>query len=433
MGVSAPNRSGGRRLALTAGLLLAPACVGSQPAGRFEPDPKPEGEPVLVEGLPVRSDLDRTRVIPITPKRRIAVPENRADLGSASQLLPDGTLYRLELMKGAALRRFDIRGEAVVEGTPIPLVPPQGQTLATGPLDYVRYRTSTLGLVMGEDRKGWAWWQEDTAEGRVVVFRIESESAALVQLGKDVGTDPKPYNWRGFDLTPVDRTTPYRFVTGGGFVEADARARLRPGGFVLALLRPGAARAEALVQTSAADIPHLDASLGADGRLSLILATQSYSRCEAVRLLYDPAAKAWVRHEPLLAFRGCQSLAAVDLGGMGALIEMGMPWNTHEKEGDTGLYYVPRPGVVEHLLTRTRTRDTKAVPMKDGFLAVFQDEASLEGHEATFLLRYRTGQPPTLYRFDPGQPCPLKHLVALGPNRFAVSFCDDEILEFEVE
>jgi hypothetical protein len=347
-----------------------------------------------------------------------------------SALLPNGTLYQLVLDREPVVMRYDLEGrQAAVPGR-IPLVAPKGQE----PLSergWLRVATGSAGLRMGVDQRGSAWWEEGGLSGRLIEFTIEGDRASMLPPTPNLD-DPRGPVRRRFDITP-SRQLSFRFFTGAFDLAPQApRARLGRGGFDIGIARTGAS-AEAVLSLAAVDLPRLDAWESPAGLLSLTVGFRPGGRGEVVQARYDSREHRWLEAGSLAVFPDAQTVEVADVGEDGVLAVLGMPWNIAEYDSETGLYWIPRDRPIAHLLTRVR--DVHSVALREGFVALFEDEASRdrsdEAAKNVYALRAQRDAL-RLFRFSRPGPCGLKQVSPLGGDRFVALFCNDEVVFLEV-
>ena len=399
-------------------------------------EPTPVQKATFIQGLALDGSVQRDQAIPLKTVRLVDIPKDMTDT-EAEQLLGDGTLYRLELDRlgknGATLVRFDdVAGE--LRQTRIPLVAPAGQQIRTDAQFGLglRVATSTPGVQMDRHQQGTVWWEEDGPNGRLIEFRIDGDRATMLPPGGPLD-DPKAPVARRFNRNP-DREVPWRFTTGA--VDAGPglpSAYLGGSGFSIALARTGNERTEAFLESPAFDLPHIDVAEPAAGLLTVTVGYITSQRGYATQVTYDSSAKKWQDHRPLVEFPEAQGVEVADVGPNGALVVLGLPWNVTQLDPETGLYWVRRYQPVRHLLQRVRKLQTVTLP--DGFIALFEDEASLDrprdDARDMLVLRAQFGRL-ALYTFPNPGPCFSSHFAWLGENRFAATFCGDQLVLFEV-
>ena len=122
-----------------------------------------------------------------------------------------------------------------------------------------------------------------------------------------------------------------------------------------------------------------------------------------------------------------------DVGSAGVLVVLGLPWNSTAVDAETGLYWVRRDQPIRHLLQRIR--DLRAVPLPDGFAALFTEDFTSDRKpddpQDIFVL-WAQGKRLALYRFArPGLSGP-GHFVSLGGHRFAATFGNHKVVIFDM-
>lgn len=397
--------------------------------------PPPVQKPVLVQQLALDESVRRDDASPLASVRLVELPQDETDTG-ASQLLGDGTLYRLELDRlrdrGAALVRFDdVAGVAPV-ATRIPLIAPAGQQMRTDSFyGGLRVASSTPGVLMDRSRRGSVWWEEDGLKGRLIEFRIDGNQATMVPPGAPLD-DPNAPVARRFNRTP-GREVPYRFTTGSVDPGPDVPvASLGGRGFSLALAPIENERATAFVESPASDLPHVDVAEPAPGFLTVTIGYKT-DRGFATQVTYDAKARRWQDHRPLVVFPEAQGVEVADVGPSGVLANLILPYNVEADDPETGLYWIRRDQPVRHLLQRIRGLHTATLP--DGFVALFEDEfregRSHDDLNDVWVLRVK-GERPALHRFKRPGRAPPEHFAWLGGNRFAATFGNNKVVVFEL-
>ena len=383
---------------------------------------------VIVQGSALTRGLDRERAVGLSTVRLVRLPENG---DRVSALLSNGTLYQLVLEREAVLLRYDLNSRSAPVPLRIPLIAPKGHE-PRSEYGMLRVATGTAGLLMGVDRRGWAWWEEAGPAGRLIEFRIEGDSANMVPPSPALD-DPRAPVRRRFNITP-SRELSFRILTGAFDLAPEVpRVRLGRGGFQIAVARAGVAKPEAVIEIAAVDIAQLDARETADGQLRLTIGFRPGGRGEVAQFTYDTRARRWLEARSLALFPQAQTMEVADVGESGVLAILGLPWNISDYDPETGLYWI-RPGrPVAHLLTRVRKLHAIALP--EGFVALFQNEfrgdEDASAAKDVYVLRGR-GEALGLYRFLRPGPCSMAHLSWLGGDRFVASFCSDEVVFFEV-
>ncbi|HEX6162520.1 MAG TPA: hypothetical protein VFZ31_04085 [Vicinamibacterales bacterium] len=397
-------------------------------------DPAPVQPAVDIHRMPLDGSLRREDAAPLAAARVVDLQRDDTDTGAA-HLLGDGTLYRLELdrlgNRGAVLIRFDDLAGAATPTT-IPLVAPPGQTIRAEPPLGLRVATGTAGVQMDRNRRGTAWWEEDGVDGRLIEFRIDGDRAVMLPPSGSLD-DPGTAVARRFNRTPA-RELPYRFTTDPPDVVRDTpRAYLGGSGFSLGLTRIGGERTEALVESPAFDLPHVDVAADPKGWLRVTIGYITSSSGHATQVTYDPGARAWKEHRPLVNFPEAQGVEVGDVGPAGVLVGLILPWNGAVHDPETGLYWIREGRPVRHLLQRTRKLKTVTVP--DGFVALFEDEfkdgEKYDDPKDMFVLRAR-GEELALHKFRRPGLSGVDHFTWLGGNRFAAMFGNNQVVVFDV-
>ena len=395
-------------------------------------EPPPVQQAVVVERLLVDGSVQRESATRLET-RLITLPRDETDT-EASQLLGDGTVYRLELdalgTAGAALLRFDDVTGAAPAPVRIPLRAAPGQTIRTEDGRF-RVESSTPGLLMGREGRGTVWWEEGGPKGRLIEFRVDGDHAVMIPPAGPLD-DPATPAARRFNLTP-DRELPYRFTTGAVAIGRDIpHAFLGGRGFSLALARAGSGAAEAWVEAPAVDLPRVDVAAPAPGTLRVTIGYIT-ARGHVVQVTYDSAARAWRDHRPLVTFPEAQIVEVADVGPAGVLANLILPWNGTGLDPETGLYWIRHDLPVRHLLQRIRNLRTATLP--DGFVALFEDEFSWDraptDPQDVFVLRAQ-GDRLGLFRFPRPGLASSSHFVWLGGHRLLALFSATEAVAFEL-
>ena len=306
------------------------------------------------------------------------------------------------------------------------------QLLGDGHAVGLRVATSSGGVQIDRDQRGVVWWEEDYPGDRLIEFRIDGNSAAMVPPGKPLDDPDAPVAHR-FNSTP-NREIPYRLITGAVDVAGGTpRAYLGGSGFNLGIARIGSETAEALVESPAFDLPHVDVAEISPGLLRVTIGYITSRSGHATQVTYDANARAWKEHRPLLNFAEAQGVEVGDVGAAGALVNLILPWNGASHDPETGLYWIRDGQPVRHLLLRIR--DLKTVPLPDGFVALFEDEFKEgDSHDAPkdmLVLRAR-GDQLALHKFRRPGLSGAGHLAWLGGNRFAAMFGNNQVVVFDV-
>jgi hypothetical protein len=226
---------------------------------------------------------------------------------------------------------------------------------------------------------------------------------------------------------------PYRFTTGAVDVGPDVpRAFLGGRGFSLAVVRIGNERTEAFLESPAVDLPNVDVAEPAPGLLTVTIGYIT-DRGHATQVTFDPNARRWQDHRPLVVFPEAQGVEVADVGPAGVLAVLGLPWNSAADDPETGLYWIRRDQPIRHLLHRIRNLQTVALP--GGFVALFHDDfkrgQSLEDPQDMLVLRAQ-GDRLSLHRFRRPGLSRAQHFVWLVGNQFVATFGSDEVVVFEV-
>jgi hypothetical protein len=401
--------------------------------------PPPVQEAVNVFRLAVDGSVKRETAIVLSNVQLIEIPKDETDT-EATQLLGDGTLYRLELdrlgKRGAALVRFDGVGRSAPVETRIPLVPPAGEELRneSGLGLGLRIATGSPGIRIDRNRHGTAWWEEDGPKGRLIEFRIDGDRATMVPPGSSLDDPNKPIE-RRFNDTP-SREVPYRFVTGAvrNIARDTPRAYLGGDGFDLGVSRIGNQRTEAVVESPAYDLPSVDVAEWEPGELTVTIGyITENQKGHATQVTYDANAQSWKEHRPLVIFPEAQGVEVADVAPDSALVNLILPWNGTGDDPETGLYWIRRGKPARHLLERIR--EMKTVTVDDGFVAMFQDEFKdnirPEDQRDIYVLRAQ-GERLALFKFTNPGPCSSHEFAWLGDNRFAATFCGHQVILFEL-
>jgi HEAT repeat protein len=387
---------------------------------------------LLVQGLPLVGTIDKAKAMPLQEIRNIAVPKAIEPFDYTS-LLNDGTLYRLEIGKEAVITRIDhIDGTAAAEPLRIPLTAPADRPLKIS-YGHVDRDVSSVGISIGNDHRGMAWWEEPYPSGRLIEFAIDGNTARMANETY-IHDDPHAPAQLRVDITP-HRQLGYRFTAGdihaGEVPHAQIGGR---GGFPIAISRRGQTGVEAIIDLPARDIPHLDASEPAPGILNLTLGYITTMRGYVARATWDTGTRK-LSTQPLIIFPRAQTVEVADVGAAGVLAVLGLPpefpEDSHEST-DTGLYWIRTDNTILHLLRRVH--QLHALALADGFVAVFEEEWSGNGPivPKDMLVLRAQGDRLGLFRFPRSGPCFLQNMVHRGGNQFLATFCSGDAVAFTV-